>query len=71
MKIDSIGLETGLLYVRKQMPAHIRFKLTIEPEEELHSVVWQKDDDGKSCYEWKANESVTGQYRICFTTTAS
>jgi hypothetical protein len=42
----------------------------MQPEEILQSVVWQKDD-GKSFYEWQANGTVIGQYRICFTATAS
>jgi len=70
VQINSVGLKTGEPYVRRNFPAHINFSLTREPEEALQSVVWQKDD-GKSLYEWQASGTVTGQYRNCFTTTAS
>ena len=70
MQIDSVGLTNGLPYVYRSSPAHINFSLTMEPEEALQSVVWQKDD-GKSRYEWQASGTVVGQYRNSFTTTAS
>ena len=70
MQIDSVGLTNGLPYVSRHSPAHINFNLTMEPEEALQSVVWQKDD-GKSRYEWQASVTVIGQYRNSFTTTAS
>jgi hypothetical protein len=59
MQIDSVGLESGLPFVYRLSPAHIKFDLTMEPEEELQSVVWQRDD-GKSRYEWQASGTVIG-----------
>jgi hypothetical protein len=56
-----------MAYANGRQSAHIKFNLTLEPEEELQSVVWQKDD-GRSRYEWQANGTVIGQYRNCFTT---
>jgi len=65
VQIDSVGLTTGLPYVYRSSPAHIKFSLTMEPEEALQSVVWQKED-GESRYEWQASGTVVGQYRNSF-----
>jgi len=70
VQIDSVGLKTGLPYVGRLSLAHITFNLTLDTEETLQSVVWQKED-ANGRYEWLASGTVIGQYRICFTTTAS
>jgi hypothetical protein len=59
VQIHSVGLNSGLPFVRRNFLAHIQFNLTMNPEEELRSVVWQKDD-GKSRYEWQATGTVSG-----------
>jgi hypothetical protein len=60
VQIDSVGLESGLPYVSRLSPAHIKFNLTMQPEEELETVVWQRND-GKGSYEWRANGITKGQ----------
>jgi hypothetical protein len=59
VQIDSVGLDGGLTFVYQNFPAHIKFNLTMTPEEELQSVVWLKDD-GQSHYEWQARGTVCG-----------
>lgn len=60
MQIDSVGLATGMPYAKRQLPAHIKYNLTMEPEEALQSVVWQTDD-GKSRYVWQTGGTAFGQ----------
>lgn len=57
VQIDSVGMDSGLPYVHRLFPAHIKFHLTMEPAETLQSVVWQREDE-RGRYEWEANGSV-------------
>ena len=60
MQIKSVGLKSGLPYVKGRLPAQITYSLAMEEGETLQTVVWLMDD-GRGSYEWQQNGSVNGQ----------
>ena len=59
MQIKSVGLKSGLPYVKGRLPAQITYSLAMEEGETLQTVVWLLDD-GIGSYVWQPRGSVRG-----------